>query len=139
MGFESSEVARRRLAALASSNVRVQEAVAPSTFPGLACPAPSDLTAWAEGGALGHGSAGGRPAGLPAALARQLDTLAQEIVATPGAGGALLAAFAAQARALSLVLEAARRAGTGPLPAAVLRAAQEALDTPSPLADYAIG
>ena len=53
--------------------------------------------------------------------------LAQDIVATPGAGGALLAAYAAQARALTMVVEAARRAGGAPLPAAVIAAAESAL------------
>ncbi len=72
-------------------------------------------------------------AGAPNALARQLESLARDIVATPGAGGALLAAYAAQARALLLVVEAARRGGQSPLPQAVLEAAQEALDTPAPL------
>ena len=74
-----------------------------------------------------------------AALAQQLDDLAQDIVATPGAGGALLAAYAAQARALSMVVEAARRAGAAPLPTAVLLAAQEALAAPSPLPGLALG
>ena len=36
MGFESSRVARRRLASLAATNDRVQEALSPSSFPGLA-------------------------------------------------------------------------------------------------------
>jgi adenine/guanine phosphoribosyltransferase-like PRPP-binding protein len=70
---------------------------------------------------------------MPSALARQLESLAHDIVATPGAGGALLAAYAAQARALQLVVEAARRGGQSPLPHAVLAAAQEALETPSTL------
>ncbi len=52
----------------------------------------------------------------PSALVRHLDDLAQDIVAVPGAGGALLAAFAAQARALSMVVEAAKRAGGSPWP-----------------------
>ncbi len=72
---------------------------------------------------------GGAPpsAGVVSALSQQLDHLAHDIVATPGAGAALLSAYAAQARALTLVLEAARRGGDGPLPAAVVAAAQEAL------------
>jgi hypothetical protein len=63
---------------------------------------------------------------------QHLDLLAHDIMNTPGAGGALIAAYAAQARALSMVVEAARRAGSGPLPASVLAAAQDALATPSP-------
>lgn len=131
MGFESSEVARRRLAVLATSNDRVQEALAPSTFPGL-IPASS--------GYADRGPSFSPVSSAPAssALAQQLDDLAQDIVATPGAGGALLAAYAAQARALSMVIEAARRAGAAPLPTAVLLAAQEALATPSPLPGLAL-
>lgn len=133
MGFESSQVARRRLAALASSNGRVQEALSPSAFPGFfvetysqseECPSPyveNDRTPASVADAA-HG-----------ALATELDDLAKAIVSTPGAGGALLAAFAAQARALNLVIEAAKRAGASPLPASVLLAAQQALSAPSPL------
>ena len=77
-------------------------------------------------------------AGTVSSLARQLDLLAQEIVATPGAGGALLAAYAAQARALTMVIEAARRAGDLPLPQSVLAAAQEALEAPGVLAGLAV-
>jgi hypothetical protein len=73
------------------------------------------------------------------ALVRHLDDLAQDIVAIPGAGGALLAAYAAQARALSMVVEAAKRAGSAPLPASVLMAAQDALSAPSPLPGLVIG
>ena len=131
MGFESSEVARRRLAVLATSNDRVQEALAPSMFPGL-IPTSS--------GYADRGPSFSPVSSAPAssALAQQLDDLAQDIVATPGAGGALLAAYAAQARALSMVIEAARRAGGAPLPTSVLRAAQEALATPSPLPGLAL-
>ena len=60
-------------------------------------------------------------------------------MAVPGAGGALLAAFAAQARALSLVIEASRRGGAAPLPASVILAAQEALASPPPLPGLVIG
>jgi len=127
VGFESSQVARRRLAALAATNGRIQEALAPSQFPGL--------NAGTTGATLGqradrHESSG---ASAPsAALVQHLDLLAHDIMNTPGAGGALIAAYAAQARALSMVVEAARRAGSGPLPASVLAAAQEALAAPSP-------
>ncbi|WP_396207086.1 hypothetical protein [Gemmatimonas sp.] len=120
-------MARRRLAALAATNGRIQEALAPSQFPGL--------SAGAKGASLGHRA--DRPeasgsAASSAALVQHLDLLAHEIMNTPGAGGALIAAYAAQARALSMVVEAARRAGAGPLPASVLAAAQEALAAPSP-------
>ena len=137
MGFESSQVARRRLAALASSNGRVQEALSASAFPGFwgntshqesrqdrEVPLNSSATHSAS-----HGSA----------LVRHLDDLAQEIVTIPGAGGALLAAYAAQARALSMVVEAAKRAGSAPLPASVLMAAQDALSAPSPIPGLVIG
>ncbi len=125
MGFESSQVARRRLAALASSNGRVQEALSSSSFPGFFQSHLPPTT---------HSS----PT-HPNALVRHLDDLAQDIVAVPGAGGALLAAFAAQARALSMVVEAAKRAGGSPLPASVVMAAQEALSAPSPLPGLVIG
>lgn len=114
MGFESSQMARRRMAVLAASNGRVQDALS------------ADLSPVA-------------PPTTSTALARQLDALAHEIVATPGAGGALLAAYAAQARALALILEAAKRAGTSPLPAAVLATAQEALEAAAPLPGLVIG
>jgi len=122
VGFESSQVARRRLAALAATNGLIQEALAPSQFPGLSsAPKPragrSDTT---------------NPTAPNPALVQHLDLLAHDIMNTPGAGGALIAAYAAQARALSMVVEAARRAGSGPLPASVLAAAQDALATPSP-------
>ena len=105
MGFESSQVARRRLAALAATNGRIQEALAPSQFPGL--------SAGAKGSTLGHRA--DRPESTSAAtpstaLVQHLDLLAHDIMNTPGAGGALIAAYAAQARALSMVVEAARRA-----------------------------
>lgn len=122
MGFESSQVARRRLAALAATNGRIQEALAPSQFPGLSA---------APKGRADRSEAMSVPA-PSSALVQHLDLLAHDIMNTPGAGGALIAAYAAQARALSMVVEAARRAGSGPLPASVLTAAQEALATPSP-------
>ena len=127
MGFESSQVARRRLAALAATNERIQEALAPSQFPGL--------NGGEKGASLGHRADRPDAVGGPAsntALVQHLDLLAHDIMSTPGAGGALIAAYAAQARALSMVVEAARRAGAGPLPATVLAAAQEALTAPSP-------
>ncbi|HYW30407.1 MAG TPA: hypothetical protein VE869_02790 [Gemmatimonas sp.] len=155
MGFESSRVARRRLAQLASTNTRVQEALSPSSFPGLfageegvypALMAESaadlvDVSRRTEGGAesMPASSAAASPSSSASpALVSELDELALDIVATPGAGGALLAAYAAQARALSLVLEAARRAGSAPLPASVLMAAQAALVPPHALAGLAL-
>ncbi|WP_396225136.1 hypothetical protein [Gemmatimonas sp.] len=127
MGFESSQVARRRLAALAATNGRIQEALAPSQFPGL--------SASAKGSPLGSRADRPDATSVPApsaALVQHLDHLAHDIMTTPGAGGALIAAYAAQARALSMVVEAARRAGTGPMPASVIAAVQEALAAPSP-------
>jgi hypothetical protein len=133
VGFESSRIARRRLAALATTNDCVQEALAPSHFPGLFADKEIPL-----GGDLDVINADATHSGTVSALARQLDLLAQEIVATPGAGGALLAAYAAQARALTMVIEAARRAGDLPLPQSVLAAAQEALEGPGVLAGLAV-
>lgn len=150
VGFESSRVARRRLASLAATNERVQEALSPSQFPGLFAgedgvhPAlrpgrPADLPqhAGSSKSRAEHvpASASASVADAPAAQAPQglmhhLDELACDIVSTPGAGGALLAAYAAQARALRLVVEAALRSGDAPLPASVLQAAQAALRPP---------
>ena len=130
MGFESSQVARRRLAVLSASNTRVQEALAPSGFPGFGQPEEKAPAARVERSTTGNLAMS--VAGSPA-LARQLEELALDIVATPGAGGALLAAYAAQARALTMVVEAARRAGAEPLPDSVIQAVQEALKTPSPM------
>lgn len=154
MGFESSRVARRRLASLAATNERVQEALSPSSFPGLGmgesgvypalvsepladrAPVPTAATRHDEPAARPTASATNGPA--PQALVLELDELAQDIVATPGAGGALLASYAAQARALSMVLEASRRSANGTLPPAVLLAAQAALVPPSQLAGLAL-
>lgn len=134
MGFESSRAARRRFATLAATNDRVHEALSPSAFPGffgdqlpMATADTSVVTATSS------------PHVDPAkALVLHLDTLAQDIVSTPGAGGALLAAFASQARALTMVLEAAKRSGSSPLPASVLRAAQAALSVPDSLAGLSL-
>jgi hypothetical protein len=115
------------LAALAATNGRIQEALAPSQFPGL--------SASAKGSPLGSRADRPDATSVPApsaALVQHLDHLAHDIMTTPGAGGALIAAYAAQARALSMVVEAARRAGTGPMPASVIAAVQEALAAPSP-------
>ncbi len=137
MGFESSQVARRRLAALASSNGRVQEALSASAFPGFWGSTSDQESNQDREVPLNSLSAQGSSQG--GALVRHLDDLAQDIVAIPGAGGALLAAYAAQARALSMVVEAAKRAGSSPLPASVLMAAQDALSAPSPLPGLVIG
>lgn len=128
MGFESSRAARRRLAAIAATNKRVQEALSPSAFPGFF----SDSSSMDEEFATVERTtvAGAKTSDLQL----QLDVLAQDIVSTPGAGGALLQAYAAQARALTMVVEAARRAGSAPLPAAVLLAAEAALTSPSAFA-----
>jgi len=137
VGFESSQVARRRLAALASSNGRVQEALSASAFPGFWGSSSYQESSQERQVPLSSISAQGSYHG--GALVRHLDDLAQDIVAIPGAGGALLAAYAAQARALSMVVEAAKRAGSSPLPASVLMAAQDALSAPSPLPGLVIG
>ena len=148
MGFESSSVARRRLAQLAATNDRVQEALSPSSFPGLFAGEQGVYPAlMTEGPAdtvdtkrRSESVAEPVPASSAAtpALVSELDELALDIVATPGAGGALLAAYAAQARALSLVIEAARRGGSAPLPASVLMAAQAALVPPQALSGLAL-
>ena len=124
MGFESAHAARRRLAIVAMSNEHVHEALGPASFPGFELPRsatqhqPLKFESNAAPGVVNH-----------------LDQLAQDIVATPGAGGALLVAFAAQARALSLVMEAALRTqGAAGLPAEVMAAVQNALRAPAPMA-----
>ncbi len=151
MGFESSRVARRRLASLAATNEKVQEALSPSSFPGLTAgetgvyPAlvaepPADMTASRRPTDHIASSAGSSATNgpVPQALVMELDELAHDIVSTPGAGGALLAAYAAQARALTMVLEASRRSTNGSLPAAVLLAAQAALVPPAQLSGLAL-
>ena len=120
MGFESSRAARRRLAAIAATNRRVHEALSPSGFPGL-------FESAFERGSGDHVAAQTSSTTADSELHDQLDVLAHDIVATPGAGGALLAAYAAQARALTMVVEAARRGAGAPLPAAVIHAAEAAL------------
>lgn len=125
MGFESSQGARRRLAAMAARKEWVKDAVQQHPLSGAAS---------APDGAVATPA----PAVQQLLLAQQLEHLAHEIVATPGAGGALLAAYAAQARALTMLVEAARRAGNGPLPPTVLAAAQEALEMKTPMPGLAI-
>lgn len=119
MGFESAYAARRRLALVAESNEFVHEAVGD----GLESTARSTSARMEKQNFEGAHAA-----------AAHLDELAHEIMATPGAGGALLVAFAAQARALSLVIEAARRTqGAAALPAEVMAAVQNALRAPVPV------
>lgn len=152
MGFESSRVARRRLASLAATNDRVHEALSPSSFPGLAAgnagvfPALvaeplADMPATASRSpdlSTRRSTVSATNGPVAQALVQELDELAQDIVSTPGAGGALLASYAAQARALSMILEASRRSTTGALPASVLLAAQAALIPPSQLSGLAL-
>lgn len=114
MGFESSDVARRRLAATAMSNQWVQDAL---ILTGRDSP-------WSDGASEFGRSA---LAGSGGVLAGSLELLAQDIADTPGAGGALLAAFAEQVRALRLVAEAADRAPGTPLPASILAAVRSAI------------
>jgi hypothetical protein len=71
-------------------------------------------------------------------LEGELDRLAGDILETPGAGGALLAAFAAQSRALYLVAEAAARSPDAPLPADVLGRVRRALEQASVNATLAL-
>ena len=119
MGFESAYAARRRLALVAESNEFVQEAVSDGLAPAGRVEAIRAESVKNEGARD---------------VAEHLDQLAHEIMATPGAGGALLVAFAAQARALSLVMEAVRRTqGAATLPAEVMTAVQNALRAPSPM------
>lgn len=152
MGFESSRVARRRLASLAATNEKVLEALSPSSFPGLnagepgvypalVTEAPADLidrSGRSTDHSAGVSSVSATNGPAAQALVLELDELAQDIVSTPGAGGALLAAYAAQARALTMVLEASRRSTNGALPAAVLMAAQAALVPPAQLSGLAL-
>ncbi len=114
VGFESSHMARRRLASMAMSNQRVQEALV------TALPESPDEAATEVAAALaGHDSA--------RALSVELELLAQDIAATPGAGGALLASFAEQSRVLQLVVQAVQRAPGAPLPADVMLAVHAAV------------
>ena len=147
MGFESSRVARRRLASLAATNDRVQEALSPASFPGLFAGSgvypsmvgegPADQINWSDRDA-DRSAVGAMNGPASQALVQELDELAMDIVSTPGAGGALLASYAAQARALMMVIEASRRAQGAPLPAAVLLAAQAALTPPAQLSGLAL-
>lgn len=114
MGFESSDVARRRLAAMAMSNQRVQDALVTSGSESVWSDHAVDVNMTEH--TVGSG-----------ALAGSLELLAQDIADTPGAGGALLAAFAEQVRVLRLVAEATDRAPGAPLPASVAAAVHAAI------------
>lgn len=152
MGFESAHAARRRLAMLAMTNDHVHEALTQDGTAGLSQDRNSEVAATdrnrstlafrasSDGSQLTFPSFPASTSTLPEraqadhGVAAHLDQLAHDIVQTPGAGGALLVAFAAQARALSLVVEAARRSsGASTLPAEVLAAVQNALRTPMPM------
>jgi hypothetical protein len=148
VGFESSQVARRRLAAAAMRDRRVQEALvvggAPPLSPVLAidtAAAPTMIASLLDAPAWGAPQAGPAETGLAdvdladvgladvglaevgtadgPSLALVLDDLAVDILDTPGAGGALIEAFAEQSRVLRLVVEALERAPERPLPAPV--------------------
>lgn len=130
MGFESSHMARRRLATLAMSNRRVQDAL--STRPhGTLAASLADVAMAPQPSQFGGDRMTAPPSGAEhdsaAALALELESLAQDIADTPGAGGALLATFAEQARVLQLVAQAAQRAPGAPLPADVLAAVHAAV------------
>lgn len=125
MGFESAHAARRRLALVAMSNEHVHEALAPGSIAGFEVQRTGVQQVAKSDGANQSG------------VVNHLDKLAQDIMATPGAGGALLVAFAAQARALSLVMEAALRTqGAAALPAEVMAAVQNALRAPTPMSGF---
>lgn len=125
MGFESAHMARRRLAMVAMSKETVHEALAAASYTNLSLERGGDQN--------GDRVKSSGFTDVPRSVAEHLEALAHNIVATPGAGGALLLAFAEQSRALSLVMEAsARTNGAATLPAEVLAAVQHALRTPMP-------
>jgi hypothetical protein len=115
VGFESAQVARRRLALLATRKEEVQVAMAGE--PGARTEA-HDVAAGVHG---------------------PLEELAREILGTPGAGSALLAAYASQARALALVLEVIQRSERHPLPASVVQAVRQAMTTTAPMPAIPLG
>ena len=115
MGFESAQVARRRLALLAAHKEEVQMAMAGE-----------------QGVREGRGNLALRPAG-------PLEELARDILGTPGAGSALLAAYASQARALALVLEVIQRSERHALPASVVQAVRQAMTTTAPMPAIPLG
>lgn len=139
MGFESAYAARRRLALVAESNEFVQKAVQDGLAPanrvdGVRADGVRADAVRMDGVRSDDLRVESAKAETTRDVAIHLDQLAKDIIATPGAGGALLVAFAAQARALSLVMEAARRTqGAAALPAEVMAAVQNALRAPTPL------
>ncbi len=64
-----------------------------------------------------------------------LELLAQDIAATPGAGGALLAVYAEQCRVLRIVLEARTRAPEAPLPSGVVALVERVVAAAVPVRD----
>lgn len=64
-----------------------------------------------------------------------LELLIQDIAATPGAGGALLALYAEQCRVLRLVREAQERAPGAPLPLGVVAAVERVVAAAVPGSD----
>jgi hypothetical protein len=115
VGFESAQVARRRLALLASRKEEVQVAMA--------------------------GEPGGHDGGRDGTVGPHgpLEELARDILGTPGAGSALLAAYASQARALALVLEVIQRSECHALPASVVQAVRQAMTTTAPMPAIPLG
>ncbi|MBU6366496.1 MAG: hypothetical protein KJT01_09835 [Gemmatimonadetes bacterium] len=80
--------------------------------------------------------AGEVPARAPSS---PLEELARDILDTPGAGSALLTAYASQARALALVLEAVQRSDGAPLPPTVVQAVRQAMTTLAPMPAIPLG
>jgi hypothetical protein len=115
VGFESAQVARRRLALLAARMEEVQVAVAGE---------PASRTGVQDVAAGPHAP---------------LEELARDILGTPGAGSALLAAYASQARALALVLEVIQRSERPALPASVVQAVRQAMTTTAPMPAIPLG
>lgn len=106
MGFESSEMARWRLASLVSAD---------DTLGHLVCDAlsePADV----------------KPADVPEPRTplSALDILGRDALDTPGIGANFLAAYAAQTRAIRLVWELQQRGGAA-LPADVVAALRQAM------------
>jgi hypothetical protein len=115
VGFESAQVARRRLALLAARMEEVQVAVA------------------------GEPAARTGAQDVAAGPYAPLEELARDILGTPGAGSALLAAYASQARALALVLEVIQRSERPALPASVVQAVRQAMTTTAPMPAIPLG
>ena len=123
MGFESAQVARRRLALLAARKEEVQLAMAGKHGTGDSA----------------YDGAGDGARDLAARQDAPLEELARDILGTPGAGSALLAAYASQARALALVLEVIQRSERPALPASVVQAVRQAMTTTAPMPAIPLG